>query len=298
MSQFQRDDEWQEEQRARLLAPIYERIFRAGLIKAYRKSKKEVGPEQTRGDTLVWRHSGDVIGIEEKIVRPRHRNPHDPYTALTLETESCVVEGYERNGWMWTGDYDLLLYVHCALGEAARGYLFNFQRLRSWFVRHVEEFPATFTEQRNRSRCRVVPLQAMRDGDVHFDSLIWPGENDAVLAERITSAPRRLAEYICEAYSCGKVAAFGFGDRHFCFAHLPRKQVEEHRRRGEPEPTTPHVDVGQRNQTLASQRKKEQGDDYGSLFDARLPIRNAATDEGEAGGGISEDHAHEPDRRR
>jgi hypothetical protein len=181
---FQSDNDWQDAQRERLLVPGYQIMVDAGLMRSHRKTTRV---EQPRGDTFFELSSGITVGLEEKIVRWKGRT----YTAITLETHSCTVPGYERAGWMRTGRYEFFLYARCCEDDSADVDIMHFPRLQTWFWRNETSFAHTTTMQQNMTRCRVVPLDALR-ASVPVIQLRLPADKDQWLRlGRVMCRPQR-----------------------------------------------------------------------------------------------------------
>jgi hypothetical protein len=109
-------------------------------------------------DTVLLHKDQGVIGVEEKIVRW----PGQPYSALTLETMSCSVPGYESDGWMRYGKADWLLYGCCQEDGRILCYKTDFLKLQDKFWPAEDSFPLTRSQQKNRTICRVVDIAWVR----------------------------------------------------------------------------------------------------------------------------------------
>ena len=81
------------------------------------------------------------------------------YTAFTLETESCTIEGREKDGWMKYGEFDYLLYGFVQQDNNIELYVIPFQKLKKWFWENYKNFQITETNQINRTRCRIVDIK-------------------------------------------------------------------------------------------------------------------------------------------
>jgi hypothetical protein len=110
-------------------------------------------------DTILQRTNGAATCIEEKIVRW----PGKEYTAIVLETKSCTVLDHESDGWMVYGQADWLNYVMCQKNGNLLCHIIDFALLQAKFWEVFSQFPETVSKQHNRTACRVVPLQWVRD---------------------------------------------------------------------------------------------------------------------------------------
>jgi hypothetical protein len=106
-------------------------------------------------DTICQGDDGLAYGVEEKAVRwPKSGKP---YSAYSLETESCTNPGRESPGWMVYGHEDLLLYSFL-WPDRLVCHLIDFPPLKAWFWKEVETFPKFQRETENRTAGRVVPF--------------------------------------------------------------------------------------------------------------------------------------------
>ena len=112
-------------------------------------------------DTILQISDDKEIYIEEKIVRW----PGYEYTAVTLETESCTVKGYEKDGWMkkLTSKNHFLAYGFLQEDETIKLYIIPFDKLKSWFWENVDKFKSTVTDQINKTECKIVPLEEIKN---------------------------------------------------------------------------------------------------------------------------------------
>ena len=198
MSDFIIDDQWQLEMRSKILVPhLYDVLYPA----RYELLRGD-HPMQARGiDTLI--DGGErQITIEEKIVRwpfdkETKQKADRPYTAFTLETMSCTVEGREKQGWMHYSEADYLLYcfAHPKSEVVLDCYMIDMKRLRSWFFGVESNYASTVTEQVNRTLCRVVPIK----------DVIGAG----VPVRRRRVGPDWPQEFFCEV--CCNLACYGHG---------------------------------------------------------------------------------------
>lgn len=131
-------------------------------------------------DTIVQGTGGKAVCVEEKIVRW----PGYDYTALTLETMSCTVPGRESDGWMKYGQADMLNYAMCRENGDVVCHLIDFQKLQATFWPAVDGFRETITGQSNRTACRIVPLDWVREhvGIKSFPIYATPDGQEAVKA--------------------------------------------------------------------------------------------------------------------
>lgn len=155
MSQFTNDLQFAEEHRQRL-KPFYKKYAHEGRYVFVNKESGELGEElQNKAvDTILQKTDDKEIYIEEKIVRWKGKK----YTAFTLETDSCTVEGREKEGWMKYGKFDYLFYGFLQVDNSIEAYLIPFQKLKEWFWKNFMLFPETITEQINRTACRIVDI--------------------------------------------------------------------------------------------------------------------------------------------
>lgn len=163
-NEFVRDMEWQRGVRDRILVPaFYKKYAEEGRYVVIDKGRLATIMQQRYAvDTVVQGKDGNAAFIEEKIVRW----PGRTYTAMSLETHSCTVPGYESEGWMMYGASDYLLYCFAQSKDTVTElicYLVDFPKLQAWFLPILDTFP-TFgpLKKRNRSKGRVVPLDRIR----------------------------------------------------------------------------------------------------------------------------------------
>lgn len=159
-TEFEIDDKWQRGVRDAVLVPgFYEKRY-PGLFKF---ADKDLATQMRGIDTLVESDSGNgwETTIDEKIVRWRGFH----YTAFAFETDSCTVEGRERDGWMRHGEAEYLLYCFQEASLDLFCHLIEFRPLKKWFWTddNFKKFP-TFgpLDTLNRSAGRVVPIVAVR----------------------------------------------------------------------------------------------------------------------------------------
>lgn len=105
-------------------------------------------------DTILQLTENKEVYIEEKIVRW----PGYKYTAFVLETDSCTVEGREKDGWMKYGKFDYLLYGFTLESGKMEIYIMPFKELKKWFWENYKNYPITITRQINKTKCRVVKI--------------------------------------------------------------------------------------------------------------------------------------------
>lgn len=162
MNDFHKDNDWQRRVRDKVLAPGFYGNYavdgRYVFIDKGRLATKL--QKQFAVDTIVQGKNGAAICIEEKIVRWPRSNI--PYTAFTLETQSCTVPGHESAGWMTYAEADYLLYCFEQRDGDLDCYLIDFQKLQEWFWEHETEFSIFRMETANRTIGRVVPVSAVR----------------------------------------------------------------------------------------------------------------------------------------
>lgn len=162
MNDFATDDLWQKRIRDTILAPaFYARYSNQGRYVFIDKGRlASILQKRFAVDTIVQGRSGGAVCVEEKIVRW----PGRVYDAMTLETESCTVEGHESPGWMTYGEADYLLYCFESESGGLRCYFIDFPELKKWFWPRESTFPTFQMQQRNRTRGRVVKIASIQAG--------------------------------------------------------------------------------------------------------------------------------------
>jgi hypothetical protein len=165
MNVFERDNAWQRKVRDLVLAPgFYGSYAQEGRYVFVDKGRLSTKLQREYAvDTIVQGKDGAALCIEEKIVRWPAKG--EPYTAYTLETDSCTVPGREKDGWMKYAQADFLLYAF-QWPDRLVVHLIDFPKLQAWFWPKAESFKATVTEQINHTRCRIVPFAALDSGGV------------------------------------------------------------------------------------------------------------------------------------
>lgn len=159
MNDFDRDNEWQREQRDRILAPqFYDKYALKGRYVFMDKGRlASIIQKRFAADTILQSRNGDAVAIEEKIVR--WRKSGKPYKAFCLETDSCTVPGHESEGWMVYGKADYLLYCFQQADGSLICYLIDFIKLCEWFWPRVSTFNVfRMQETLNKSCGRVVDI--------------------------------------------------------------------------------------------------------------------------------------------
>jgi hypothetical protein len=156
VSRFHDDDAGQKRVRDLVLGPgFYGPFSREGRYVYIDKGRLALTlQKQFAFDTVMQRHNGDAACIEEKIVRW----PGYAYSAISLETRSCTIPGYESDGWMVYGKADLLHWVMCQENGNVLSLVIDFPKLQEAFWPAVKSFKETRTQQSNRTACRLVPL--------------------------------------------------------------------------------------------------------------------------------------------
>jgi hypothetical protein len=159
VNEFRRDDEWQRQIRNAVLAPgFYGSYAVDGRYVLIDKGRLAKQLQRQAVDTILQGKDGNVVSIEEKIVRWVGR----PYTAFALETISCTVPNREAMGWMSYGEADYLLYCFVTGGGGLDCHLIAFQALQAWFWPREKEFPKfQMTKTLNKTAGRVVPIVAV-----------------------------------------------------------------------------------------------------------------------------------------
>lgn len=173
MNDFHRDNNWQRQMRDEFLVPFYRETFHGYVLLDSGRFAKS---QQDRDvDTLAWHSDGEVIAIEEKIVR----YPGRKYTAICLETESCTVPGHIARGWMYYSGADVLLYCMQTGGGGLDCLSIDFPKLHDWFWRnagdfHIHVMPDTI----NKTASRIVPIDAVEPFVRKRFRLLRPGAQD------------------------------------------------------------------------------------------------------------------------
>jgi len=158
-NQFNIDNRWQQKKRDEILVPGYyeKHAFEGRYVLLDKGRFARLVQKRMAVDTIVQSRDGEVVAIEEKIVRWKGRQ----YSAFALETDSCTTPGYESDGWMHYARADYLLY--CFEQEDKRSllcYHLDFEKLKEWFWPIVETFPIFGPlEQLNGTKGRVVPIK-------------------------------------------------------------------------------------------------------------------------------------------
>lgn len=180
MNDFHRDNEWQRKVRDAVLAPgFYHRFSTDGRYVFMDKGRfATILQKRFAVDTIVQRDDGRAVCIEEKIVRW----PGRAYTAYSLETESCTVPGHESDGWMRYAEADWLLYAFMTPSRL-NVHLIEFPKLKEWFWPREQDFAVFQNQTRNKSRGRVVPIRAVREGVGIWETSIRPDPADPATQE-------------------------------------------------------------------------------------------------------------------
>lgn len=180
-SEFEIDDEMQRQVRDRLLIPFYTWLSggwgpgRGGSFVFTDKGPwaRELNTEY-HIDTFVQMAEGTLVGIDEKIVRWKGK----VYEKYALETMSCTVPGREKQGWMYTGKCDFILY--CFVKESAayiEAHLIPFKALQEWFFeggRYLRYGPPWQSTQRNKSECYLTPIADVMKAVKGCRQYQWP----------------------------------------------------------------------------------------------------------------------------
>lgn len=165
-SRFQTDLSQQQRVRDLVLGPgLYDRFHVARYVYV-EKGRLAEELQQRACDTLVNNDKGELVAIEEKIVRWTG----EAYKAVTLEVMSCTVPGREKVGWIHKdhdGAADWLNYAMCQGDGTVKCYLIPFQKLKAAFNGSARQFPETTSTQVNRTRCAVVDLAWIK-GEVGY----------------------------------------------------------------------------------------------------------------------------------
>jgi hypothetical protein len=158
---FLLDDAWQRDKRDRFLAAFYgEHAFDGRYVFVDKGALATRLQREFAVDTLLQGKQGDLVPIEEKIVRWKGRT----YDAFCLETDSCTVRGHEDMGWMYYGQALWLFY--CFEQADLRSllcYLISFPELQRWFFANMDTFPMfRMKDTVNRTTGRVVSIAAVQ----------------------------------------------------------------------------------------------------------------------------------------
>lgn len=174
MGDFERDDQWQREQRDNILMPkLYERMRDTGKFFGYQVGDNYIFLDKGRCSTLVQKKfsvdtfiktkRGRAFGIEEKIVR-WHGVIYDAYC---LETQSCTIAGREKHGWMIYGEADLFLYCFQQEDHSLLCHLLNFQKLKRWFRKQENLSDFRMEHTNNKSAGKLATIKKIRaQGDI------------------------------------------------------------------------------------------------------------------------------------
>jgi hypothetical protein len=181
VSRFHFDNDAQRKVRDLVLGPGLYGSFAVDGRYVYIDKGRLAGTLQKRYavDTILQRADGRATCIEEKIVRGE-------YTAVTLETMSCTVPGKESDGWMKYGQADWLVYAMCCENLTLLCHIIDFAALQGCFWPAAKTFQETISKQQNRTACRKVPLDWIRERMGCTSKVIYPTEEgrDAVRAYR------------------------------------------------------------------------------------------------------------------
>lgn len=126
---FGRADAWQREARDKLLVPFYRRRFPKGFW-----FQDDLFSQSRAIDTVGRNTDGSLTLIEEKIVQW----PGRPYSALCLETG----DDRQQPTWVRYGLSDWLLWLFIQADASGVAYVFDFQKLKTWFWPRIETFPS------------------------------------------------------------------------------------------------------------------------------------------------------------
>jgi hypothetical protein len=168
LNELELDDAWQRGVVDRLLAPILrEHSYRNQVI--FLDCKSSVATmlqKRAHVDVVAQLPHGGTMSVEIKCVRwpgaKRGQPSHTHYSHLFLETESS--HALRSKGWMHTSQADILLWCQCSLCEDRLDcWPFSFSRLRTWFIRHVDqmrevEVPNVIDGRALRTRGRLASI--------------------------------------------------------------------------------------------------------------------------------------------
>jgi hypothetical protein len=175
MNDYLDDDAFQRERRDALLRPLfYDRWF------PYQYRFVTDRDMQGQGiDTVLMPDGGiKMVRIDEKIVRwPGYR-----YRAFSLETRSCTVAGFEKPGWMFSGEADILLYCFARPDDALSCWWIDMAALQKWFWPKEQTFAPFRMSEHNQTMGRVVLIQAVQLNIPHKHFLLRKRSPNAAAA--------------------------------------------------------------------------------------------------------------------
>ena len=130
-------------------------------------------------DVIIQDLDKPPVAIEEKIANWKGV----VYDALTLETWSCSIEGYEKRGWMYTSRCDYLFYGHIQENERSiLLYMIPFKPLQEWFFdqdRYMKYYESTQPDK-NKSKTRVTKVYDIFKGVEGCHRLLIEEDNGEV----------------------------------------------------------------------------------------------------------------------
>lgn len=154
---FRDDMEWTRQMRDRYLIKFYEQYSNGRYVFIDGNSTcTDVLQKKLAVDTIYQARDGQLHYVEEKI----ERWPGYERSNFALETESCTVQGREKDGWMRYAQSDLLLYGFALEDEEGIDlYTLRFQPLRRWFDGvNKRNYKQHTMDTLNRTRFWKVPI--------------------------------------------------------------------------------------------------------------------------------------------
>ena len=144
MSQFHIDLEF-EKNKDKVLKTFYDRI--CGKNNWFKVGMKL----QNKGIDIVDIKTKETY--ENKVRRKK-------WDDFALETKSCTVRGYEKDGWMKYSCANWLIYGF-DLVTSIELYQIDFRKLRAWFWNddNFLNYSTIITSQINRTESRIVPIE-------------------------------------------------------------------------------------------------------------------------------------------
>jgi len=195
MNRFEYDDKMQRKIRDEILCPrLYEKYSMNGRYVCIDKGRMATLLQKRYSVDVVCqsqKNHGEAVFIEEKIVRFNKK----PYTSFTLEIKSCTIKGRESDGWMVYGEADILNYVMCQSADSflLPYYLIPFQKLKKEFWKEdINKFADTFTDQINRTLCKIVPIKWIREKVGFYNGLIELNNKENKLIENFNLSHYKL----------------------------------------------------------------------------------------------------------
>ena len=173
---FAGDDKYQRELRDRYLLPYYERMAHEGRYITADGSSGTASmlQREMHVDTLV-QTKDSLVSIDEKIVRW----PGYEYEQYALESWSCTIPGKHSLGWMYTCRADLIAYCF-ERPDGLLMHLLPFGKLQAFFIESKNEYRTWRSEQINRTECRLVDIEDVRDAGILYREVALRDPDEAV----------------------------------------------------------------------------------------------------------------------